>query len=99
MGDTMGAPRWKQRALYDAMKDAAALTGAGMRLARLATVDVVADSKLGAVLEGRAIVELGALGRFLEEPFGHGAVRAGGPRQGPDEAARLIICCQRVITS
>jgi len=63
---SMGAPRWKQRALYDAMKDAAVLTGAGMRLARLATVDVVADAKLGDVLEGRAIIELGALGRFLE---------------------------------
>ena len=62
----MGAPRWKQRALYDAMKDAAALTGAGMRLARLATVDVVADAKLGEILEGRAIIEPGVLGRLLE---------------------------------
>ncbi len=29
--------------------------------------------------------------RAFNEPFGHGAVCAGRPRQGPDEAARLII--------
>lgn len=51
-----GAPRWKQRALYDAMKDAAAAAGA-VRLARVATVDVVAGVPLGEVLEGRFDVE------------------------------------------
>lgn len=51
-----GAPRWKQRALYDAIKDAAAAVGA-VRLARVATVDVVAGVPLGDVLEGRVEVE------------------------------------------
>jgi hypothetical protein len=48
-----GAPRWKQRALYDAMKDAAAAIGA-VQLARVATVDVVNGVLLGAALEGKA---------------------------------------------
>lgn len=51
-----GAPRWKQRALYDAIKDAAAAVGA-VRLARVATVDMVAGVPLGDVLEGRVEVE------------------------------------------
>ena len=34
-----GASRWKQRALYDAMKDLAAVSGAGPRLARLSIND------------------------------------------------------------
>ncbi len=34
-----GAPRWKQRALYDAIKDTAPLVGRGIRLARVATHD------------------------------------------------------------
>ena len=35
-----GAPRWKQRAIYDALKDAAALTG-HVRLARVSIYDEV----------------------------------------------------------
>lgn len=56
-----GAPRWKQRALYDAMKDAAAHEMSSTRVARLATVDVVAGVRLGDALEGRAAVDLDAL--------------------------------------
>lgn len=48
-----GAPRWKQRALYDAMKDAASAAGL-VRLARVATADIVAGVPLGDVLTGRA---------------------------------------------
>lgn len=45
-----GAPRWKQRALYDAMKDIAALTSGAMRLARLSVWDAVGDIRLGDAL-------------------------------------------------
>ncbi len=57
---SVGAPRWKQRALYDSMKDIAALEG-NLRLIRLATVDVVGGVRLGDALEGRALVDLDAL--------------------------------------
>ena len=51
-----GSPRWKQRALYDAIKDAACLSDLGLQLARVATHDRVGPSTLGAVLDGAARV-------------------------------------------
>ncbi len=51
-----GAPRWKQRALYDAMKDAYAVSPTGQRIARVSVHDKVSDVTLGDVLEGRASV-------------------------------------------
>lgn len=63
-----GAPRWKQRALYDAIKDAAAAVGA-VRLARVATVDVVAGVPLGDVLEGRVEVEPEVVVGLVTERF------------------------------
>ena len=45
-----GAPRWKQRALYDAMKDIAALTSGTVRLARLSVWDIIGDVRLGHTL-------------------------------------------------
>ena len=60
-----GAPRWKQRALYDAIKDAAALDVSDLRVARLATVDIVGGVRLGAGLEGRYAVDLEALQELL----------------------------------
>lgn len=59
-----GAPRWKQRALYDAMKDAAAAVGA-VRLARLATHDDLGGVTLGAALERRAPADLDRLIELL----------------------------------
>lgn len=56
-----GAPRWKQRALYDAMKDAAALGDDSFQLVRLATHDVIGGTRLGDALEGRATVDLDAI--------------------------------------
>jgi len=41
---TTGAPRWKQRAVYDVMKDALAASGA-IRLCRLSIYDVPADDE------------------------------------------------------
>ncbi len=49
-----GAPRWKQRAFYDAVKDAHAAAGTGPRLIRLAVHDDLAGAPLGAVLRGSA---------------------------------------------
>jgi hypothetical protein len=62
----IGAPRWKQRALYDAMKDIWALEGQHFQLARLATVDVIGGIHLGDALEGRAVVDLDALRELVE---------------------------------
>lgn len=64
---TGGAPRWKQRALYDAMKDAAALSVYEMRVVRLATVDVVGGVRLGTALAGGATVDLNALSQLLAQ--------------------------------
>ena len=36
-----GAPRWKQRAIYDAMKDTVAAGAKGVRVARLSVYDNV----------------------------------------------------------
>lgn len=54
-GDLSGAgsPTWKQRALYDAMRDTAAATGA-VRLARLSVYDDLGGVTLNEVLEAGA---------------------------------------------
>jgi hypothetical protein len=49
-----GAPRWKQRALYDVMKDAWAAHEENIGVARLSVYDNVSGYLLGDVLEGRA---------------------------------------------
>ena len=62
-----GAPRWKQRALYDAMKDAAALADDRIRLIRLSTHDEVGGVRLGAVLERRASFDLNIFGELVSQ--------------------------------
>jgi hypothetical protein len=59
-----GAPRWKQRALYDAMKDAAA-HNLGLRLARLSVYDEVSGVPLGAALQGRQPIDVDELRGLL----------------------------------
>lgn len=49
--DGVGSPRWKQRALYDAMRDIAALHGV-VRLARVSIFDDVGGTPLGMALSG-----------------------------------------------
>jgi hypothetical protein len=61
-----GAPRWKQRALYDAIKDAHA-AGGRARLARLSIHDEVAGVSLGRVLEGKADLAVGDLMTLLAQ--------------------------------
>lgn len=51
--DRQGSPRAKQRALFNAIRDAHAVAG-NVRLARISIYDPIGDSTLGAVLDGRA---------------------------------------------
>lgn len=60
-----GSPRWKQRALYDAMRDVLAATGQ-VRLARVAVWDAIGDTTLARVLDGRAEPDHDALGDLVE---------------------------------
>ena len=55
-----GAPRWKQRAMYDAMKDAAAAAGQ-VRLARVSIYDQIDGHLLNDVLYGRVKVDAAAV--------------------------------------
>jgi hypothetical protein len=55
-----GAPRWKQRALYDAMKDSVAASD-DVRLIRVSVHDDVAGVVLGEALERKASIDLEAL--------------------------------------
>jgi hypothetical protein len=50
------------------MKDAAALGDRAIRLARVSTLDVIGGIQLGAVLEGRATIQLKSLREFLADP-------------------------------
>ena len=59
-----GAPRWKQRALYDAMKDVSAHS-TGTKLARLSVHDEVNGVRLGDALELRATIDAEAFGGLL----------------------------------
>ena len=60
-----GAPRWKQRALYDSMKDELAASG-GVQLARLSVHDTVGGVTLDSVLNGRADMELDSIAELLQ---------------------------------
>ena len=59
-----GSPRWKQRALYDAMRDALAAAGE-VRLARVAVWDPLGDTTLARVLDGRADADHDALAELI----------------------------------
>jgi hypothetical protein len=48
-----GAPPWKQRALYDAVKDTTPTTNLGIAIARVAIYDLVACVPLDDILEGQ----------------------------------------------
>jgi hypothetical protein len=52
-----GPPRWKQRALYDSIKDTLPLLPNGGRLARVSTYDTIDGLALGAMLDGFAPVD------------------------------------------
>ncbi|WP_396290846.1 hypothetical protein [Curtobacterium sp. KT1] len=60
-----GAPRWKQRALYDAIKDAAAAAGL-VQLARVSIYDSVDGICIEEALRGRETIAPDSLRRFVE---------------------------------
>lgn len=60
-----GAPRWKQRALYDAIKDAAAAAGL-VQLARVSIYDAVDGICIEEALRGRETIAPDSLRRFVE---------------------------------
>ncbi len=62
-----GAPRWKQRALYDAVKDAAASLPGQPRVVRLAVHDEIAGVSLGAALEGCGAVSPSDLRALVQQ--------------------------------
>jgi len=61
-----GSPRWKQRALYDAMRDIVALHG-DVRLVRLSVYDDLGGVPLGHALSGKAPLDAVALRVLVEE--------------------------------
>ena len=65
LGGDGGAPRWKQRALYDAMKDAFA-AGSATHLARLSVHDPVGEVSLEVALRDPSRADLDALTALLE---------------------------------
>jgi hypothetical protein len=64
--DGPGAPRWKQRAFYDAIKDSAAGSGIDLAIARVAIYDPVNGAALEDVLEGRACAQPVAILALVE---------------------------------
>jgi hypothetical protein len=61
-----GAPRWKQRAVYDAIKDGYAVSHPG-RVARVSVHDVIAGVSLGRALEGGRLPETESFTGFIRE--------------------------------
>ncbi len=64
--DGAGAPRWKQRALYDAIKDLAPLA-APLRVVRVSVYDRVDERTLAECLRRPASTDIPALGALLDE--------------------------------
>lgn len=61
-----GSPRWKQRALYDAVKDAFAAHSDKYRLARISIHDVVSGVSVNDILQGKESFPEAALVAFLD---------------------------------
>jgi hypothetical protein len=60
-----GAPRWKQRALYDAMKDGYAASPRERQVARLSVHDEIGGVRLGAALEHGVPLDLSELAALV----------------------------------
>lgn len=65
--DGAGAPRWKQRALYDAVKDLTAIQASGPRLARVSVWDRLDGIAIGDALDRKAVVDPERLAAFLSQ--------------------------------
>ena len=68
--DSGGAPRWKQRALYDMIKDAFAFVDTGIWVARLSVYDNCEGVEIGTALEGRDRIDPSALVKLVEDRLG-----------------------------
>lgn len=66
-----GVPRWKQRALYDTMKDASAGIGQ-IRLSRVSIYDFVGGHRLNDMLCGRAVVDAHGIEELILGSATHG---------------------------
>jgi predicted transcriptional regulator of viral defense system len=64
--DGDGAPRWKQRALYDSIKDTLPASGSGVLLARVATHDRINGVLLSAMLDGTVPVDVDGIRALVE---------------------------------
>ena len=64
--DDGGAPRWKQRALYDAVNDAAALSCPGVRLARVSVFDRIDGVEVSSLLDGSRSVAPELIANFVK---------------------------------
>ncbi|WP_431606779.1 DUF7255 family protein [Mycolicibacterium neoaurum] len=64
-----GSPRWKQRAVYDLIRDATAISG-GVRLARLSRWDEIGDAPLWRALSESAPVDKGRIAGTNQRPDG-----------------------------
>lgn len=64
--DGAGSPRWKQRAIYDAMRDITALHG-GVRMVRVSIYDDLGGVPLGTVLSGNAPMDANALTALIDQ--------------------------------
>jgi hypothetical protein len=62
-----GAPRWKQRALYDAVKDAVASLTGYPRVVRLAVYDEIGGTSLGALLKRHGSLSSSDLRALVEQ--------------------------------
>ena len=62
-----GAPRWKQRAFYDAFKDVAALHSSTIRLSRISVWDTIGENRIGDVLTRGVPVNLDQLRELVEQ--------------------------------
>jgi hypothetical protein len=76
--DGAGAPRWKQRAFYDAMKDTGAGEEIGLSISRVAIYDTVDDVLLEEILERRVVVEPSAVLALVNQRTVAGRVNARG---------------------
>jgi len=65
--DGAGAPRWKQRALYDAIKDNAASVNREVHLARVSTYDRINGVLLGSMLDGRQPLQPAAIRALIDD--------------------------------
>lgn len=64
--DGVGSPRWRQRALYDAVRDIWVQDNPGWRLARLSMYDVVDGVRFNEVLTGKHQLDPALLRALIE---------------------------------